>query len=84
MACIELYATGKNSFITLKSKDLATCGFQKKFQTHTQTRWIWAQFQKGQPTPCKLRMLFSTHLWGREFWLQIFSLWHWDLLSKFL
>ena len=28
MACLELYATGKNS-ITLKSKDLATCCFQK-------------------------------------------------------
>jgi len=28
MACIELYATDKNS-ITMKSKDLATCGFQE-------------------------------------------------------
>jgi len=33
MACIELWAKGQNS-ITLKSKDLATRGFQKKFLAH--------------------------------------------------
>jgi len=56
MACIEFYATGQNS-ITLKSKDLATHGFQKNPDTPTKTHWSWAQFQKGQP-PAKLRMLF--------------------------
>jgi len=34
MAFAELYATGQNS-VTLKSKDLATRGFPKKFQTHS-------------------------------------------------
>jgi len=34
MACIELYATDQDS-ITLKSKDLAICGFQNKFHTHS-------------------------------------------------
>jgi len=33
MACIEAQDTGKSSAM-LKSKDLATCCFQKKFDTH--------------------------------------------------
>ena len=37
--------------------------------------------------PANLRMLFPTHIWVREFWPQIYSLWHaldWGLLSKIL
>jgi len=33
MVYIELHDTGQNS-VTLKSNDLCTHGFQKKFQTH--------------------------------------------------
>jgi len=60
-----------------------------KFKTTpTKTGWSWAQFQKGQPTPCKtICMLFPAHLWVREFWPQIYSLSQaldWGLLSKIL
>jgi len=62
--------------ITLKSKDLATCGFQNKFQTHppkpTEAK---PSFRKVNLPPAKLRMLFPAHLWVREFWPQIYSLW---------
>jgi len=57
MACVDLYATGQNS-ITLKSKDLATRGFQK-FQAHppkpTETK---PSFGKVSVPPAKLCMLF--------------------------
>ena len=45
---------------TLKSKDLATHGIQKKIpDTPTKPRWSRAQFQKGQPTPsCKTTYAF--------------------------
>jgi len=53
-----LDATGKKLFITLKSKDLATHGFQKKFQTHppnpAETR---PSFRKTSLPPAKLCML---------------------------
>ena len=44
--------------ITLKSKNLATCGFQKIPDTPTKTHWSRAQFQKGQRTPCKTTYAF--------------------------
>ena len=44
--------------ITLKSKDLATRGFQKIPDTPTKTCRSQAQFQKGQPTPCKTTCAF--------------------------
>ena len=63
--------------IALKSKDLATHGFPKKIpDAPTKTRWSWAQFQKGQPTPRK-----TTYA------PQIYSLWQaldWGQLSKIL
>ena len=64
-------------------------GFQNKIQdTLTKTGWSWAQFQKGQPTPCKTTyMLFPAHFWVRELWPQIYSLAQalsWALLSKIL
>ena len=73
MAFIELGAKGQNS-ITLKSKDLATCGFQERLQAHPPKPTETAQFQKGQPTPCKTTYAFRAHLWVREFWPQIYSL----------
>jgi len=36
------------------SKDLATY-----YNTPTKTHWSWAQFQKGQPTPCIMTYAFS-------------------------
>ena len=53
--------------VMLSSKDLTTCGFQKKNSRHT--HWSWAQFQKGQPTRAKLHILFPAHLWVREFFV---------------
>jgi len=41
-----------------ESKDLATHGFQKNPDTPTKTHWSRAQFQKGQPTPCKTTYAF--------------------------
>ena len=56
---------------TLKSKDLATCGFQKKFLTHLpKTTEAELSFRKVSLPPAK-HMLF---LWVREFWPQIYSL----------
>ena len=60
--------------VALKSKDLATRGFQKNSR---HTHWNPLKLhpvQKGQPTPTKLLMLFPTHLWVRECWPQKFSL----------
>ena len=59
----------------------------KNPDTPTKTRWSRAQFQKGQPTPCKTMYAFPAHLWVREFWPQIYSLWRaldWGLLSNIL
>jgi len=71
MACIELYATGKNS---LKSKDLATFGFQKIPDTPTKPAEAKPSFRKVSLPPEILRMLFNAHRWVREFWPQIYSL----------
>jgi len=63
MACIELYAAGQKIPITLKSKDLATHGFQKKIpDTPTKTCWSQAQSQKVSLPPAKLCMLYLAHL----------------------
>ena len=50
--------------ITLKSKDLATCGFPKKSQTHSlKPTEVEASFRKVSLPPAKLHnMLFPTHL----------------------
>ena len=62
-------------FITLKSKDLATRGFQEKFQTHPpKPDEAEPSFTKVSLLPAKLRILFPAHLWVREFWPQIYSL----------
>ena len=67
MTCIELYDAGQTLSHSMKSKDLATRAFQNKFYTHPpKTHWSWAQFQKGQPTPCKTTYTFPTHLWVRS------------------
>jgi len=58
MACLELYATGKNS-ITLKSKDLATCCFQKIQDTPTKTRWSRTQFLERSAYPLQNYLHFS-------------------------
>jgi len=50
MAYIEFHVTGQNS-VTPKSKDLASRGFQKNSKSQ-------AQFQKGQPPPCKTTYAF--------------------------
>ena len=47
----------QNLSITLKSNDLATRGFQNNFRHTHKTHWSRAQFQKGQPAPCKTSML---------------------------
>jgi len=57
MACIELHTTGKNS-ITLKRRIWLPVAFKKIPDTPTKTRWSQAQFQKGQPTPCKTTYTF--------------------------
>jgi len=63
----------KNS-ITMKSKDLATHGFQKN-STHTHQNLLkLSPVSEGQPTPAKLRILFPAHLWVRELWPQIYFL----------
>jgi len=46
--------------ITLKSKGLAThMAFKKIPDTPTKTHWSQAQFQKGQPTPCKTMHIYT-------------------------
>jgi len=61
--------------IILKSKDLATRGFQKKFQTHPpKPAEVKPSFRKVTLPPEKLSMPFPAHLWVREFWPQIYSL----------
>ena len=85
MTCIDLYVRGQNSLPHRKARIWLPWLQKKIADTPTKTRWSWAQFQKGQPTPCKLCMLFPAHLWVREFWPQIYSLWlalAWGLLSK--
>ena len=82
MASFKVYTTFNKSLgqtapsaITLKSKDLATRGFQKNFQTHPpKPAEAEASFRKVSLLPAKLRMLFPAHLWVREFWPQIYSL----------
>jgi len=49
MVCIELWATGEN-FLTLKAR-IGYPWISKK--NSRRTHWSQAQFQKGQPTPCK-------------------------------
>ena len=51
---------------TLKSKDMAILAFKKIPDTPTKTGWSWAQFQKGQPTPCKTIYCFSLLTSGLE------------------
>jgi len=53
MAYIELYATGSKLSITLKSKDLATCGFQKDSQ-HTHQNPL-------KPSPVSERSAYPLH-----------------------
>jgi len=50
-------------FITLKSKDLATHGFQKKIRAHPpKPAEVKPSFRKVSLSPAKLRMLFFAHL----------------------
>ena len=61
--------------------------FKKIPDTPTKTCWRRAQFRKVSLPAAKLRMFFPAHLWVREFWLQVYSLWQaldWGLLSKIL
>jgi len=54
---------------------LATRGFQEKFRTHPPNpAEVKPSFRKVTLPLAKLRMLFPTHLWVREFWPQIYSL----------
>jgi len=72
---------------TLKSKDLAILVSKKIADTPTKTGWSRAQFQKGQPTPAKLCMLFLTYLRVGEFWPQLYPLWQaldWGLARKWV
>jgi len=85
MACIELYAAGKNSLLHWKAR-ICYLWLSKK-DTPTKTRWSQTQFQKGQPTPFKTTYAFPHSPLVREFWPQIYSLWKaldWGLLSKTL
>ena len=63
-------------------------GFQIKFKTHPpKPAEVKPNFRKVSLLPAKLRMLFPTYLWVREFWPQIYSLSQaldWGLLSKIL
>jgi len=55
----------------------------KKYSRHTpSTHWSRAQSQKSQPTPCKTRYAFSTHLWVRSY--PVSQALDWGLLSKIL
>ena len=48
---------------------------KKKFQTHPPNpAEVEPSFRKVTLPLAKLRMLFPTHLWVREFWPQIYSL----------
>jgi len=77
-------------FITLRNKDLATRGFQKKFQKHPpKPAEAEPSFRKVNLPLTKLHILFPAHLWVREFWPQIYFLWQalamdWGLLSNIL
>jgi len=87
MACIEVYATGKNSLSYWKARIWLPMAFKIIPDTPTKSCWSQAQFQKGQPIPCKTMYAFLAHLWVREFWPQIYSPWQamdWGLLSKLL
>ena len=49
---------------------------KKEFSTQKPTKPAEAEpsFRKVSLPPAKLRMLFPSHLWVREFWPQIYSL----------
>jgi len=84
MACIKRYATGQNSLSHWRVRIWLPMAF-KKFSPKTQ--WSRAQFRKVSQPLAKIHMLFPAHLWVREFWPQIYSLWlalDWVLLSKIL
>jgi len=58
MAFIEFYATGQNSISHWKAR-ICYPWLQKNIpDTPTKTRWSQAQFQNGQPTPCKTTYAF--------------------------
>jgi len=65
-------------------------GFQKKNSRHTHQNWLKSiepSFRKVSLPPANNVCFFSAHLWVREFWPQIYSLWQapdWGLLSKIL
>ena len=63
MACIEVQEYRSELTALLKSKDLANCGFQKRFQTHP------PKPTEAEPSfnllPAKLGMFLSTHVWVR-------------------
>ena len=80
------------------SWDVLTSLLLVKTLYHANTARIWLSWVKIPPKPAeiepsfrkvglKLRMLFPAHLWVREFWPQLYSLWQaqdWGLLSKIL
>ena len=72
MTCIELCVIGQK--LSLKSEDWLSW-LSKKFKTHPpKPAEVEPSFRKVSLPPAKLRMLFSAHLWVREFWPQIYSL----------
>ena len=68
MACIELYATGKNLCHNEK-QGFGYPWLSKKFQTHPpKPAEDEPGFRKVSLPPAKLCMLFPAHLGFREFW----------------
>jgi len=74
MACIELYATGKNSLSHGKARILLPLAFKKIPDTPPKPADAESSFRKVSLPPAKLHILFTAHLWVREFWPQIYSL----------
>ena len=75
MVCTDLPATGQNSLTHWKAR-IWLFGLQKKFQTRPpKPAEVEPSFRKVSLLPAKLRMLFPAHLWVRELWPRIYSLW---------
>jgi len=73
-----------NSLSHWKARIWLPVAFQKKPPKPAEAE---PSFRKVSVPPAKLLMLFPAHLWDREFWPQIYSLWQdldWGILSKIL
>jgi len=72
MACIELCPTGQNYLPHWKARIRLPMAFKKIPPKPTEAE---PSFRKVSLPPAQLHILFPAHLWVREFWPQICSLW---------